>query len=158
MNTSKSLVISGQQVAISLGAAVNAKGGLIGARHFVAAKAGITLPKVAKGEKGPSMKEVKAMVIASGKTDAEIKAWFVEYDIARAEFYRQSGQLTAMLAQDPTYRKSVRISTNPKGEVIGATTTFRRERSAAKSDVVAALQAQVAALQLALGAKQLPSA
>lgn len=144
-------------MAINLGVAINDKGSLIGARHFVAGKAGITLPKPAKGEKGATMKEVKAMVIAKGKTEAEIKTWFAEYDVARAEFYRQSGQLTALLAQDPTYRKSVKVSINPKGECIGATTTFRKERSAAKSSVVAQLQAQVALLTAALNAKQLPA-
>lgn len=157
MNTSKSLVISGQPVAIALGAAINAKGSLIGARQFVAGKADITLPKVEKGEKGPSMKEVKAMVIAAGKTEAEIKVWFAEYDAARSEFYRQSAQLTGMLSADPTYRKSVKISINPKGECIGATTTFRKERAAAKSSVVAQLQEQVRLLTAALGAKQLPA-
>jgi hypothetical protein len=150
---SKSLVINGQQMALTLGAgALSDKGTLIGARFFIAAKAGITLPKVSKGNPGPTMKEVKAMIVAKGHTEAQIKAWNGEYDVARTEFYRQSGQLTALLAQDPTYRKSVKINTNAKGAVIGATTTFRRERVAAPS-VVAQLQAQVAALTAQLSAK-----
>lgn len=150
---SKSLVISGQPMVLDLGPVINAKGALMGARHFIAAKAGITLPKVEKGQKGPSMKDVKAMVLAKGHTEAEIKVWNGEYDAGRAEFYRKSGQLTALLAQDPTYRKSVKISINPKGECIGATTTFRREPTAAKSSVVAQLQEQVRLLTLALGEK-----
>lgn len=157
---SKSLVVNGQQMALVLGAgALSDKGTLIGARHFIAAKAGLTLPKVAKGETGITMKELKAKIVAGGKhTAADIKLWNGEYDVARTEFYRQSGQITALLAQDPTYRKSVRINTNAKGAVIGATTTFRRERVAAPS-VVAQLQATVASLTAALAAKNaLPSA
>lgn len=147
---SKSLMVNGQQMALTLGAgALSAKGTLIGVRHFIATKAGLTLPKVSKGNPGPTMKEVKAMALKAGKTEAELKLWSGEYDVARAEFYRQSGQITALLAQDPTYRKSVRVNVNSKGAVIGATTTFRKERTAAAS-VVAQLEARIAQLTAAL--------
>jgi hypothetical protein len=152
---SKSLIqVGGKQVALpSLDGIVNDKGALVGARHYLAGKAGITLPKTPKGEKGASMKEVKAEIVALGHTADEIKTWSKEYDKGRAEFYRQCGQLNGMLAADPLYRKSLKVSRNAKGDVIGATTTYRRERAASTS-TVAALVAQVADLTARLAATQ----
>jgi hypothetical protein len=151
---SKSLVVGGQQMTLSdFGGVVNAKGGLVGARNYIAGQAGITLPVVKKGETGPTMKEVKAQILALGKTEADIKAWSKEYDAKRGQFYAACGQLNGMLAADPTFRKHVKISVNAKGVAIGATTSYRKERSAtAAQSTIAALEARIALLTKALGA------
>lgn len=132
------LIVLGHQVAIAAFGAAHVDGKLVGARQFIAGKFGITLPKVAKGEKGKTMKEVKAMILAkSGNTEEQIKVASKEYDAARSSFYQQSALVNGQLAADPTLRKSVRLSISKKtGDVIGATTTYRREKGANASMAV----------------------
>lgn len=155
---SKQIVLGSHTVALAdFGGAADASGKLVGARQFIAARFGITLPKVAKGAKGPTMKEVKAKIVALGKTEAEIKAVSKEYDAERSAFYSQSALFNGQMAADPTLRKSVRLSISKKtGECIGATTTYRKEKSAgalnAAATKIAQLEAQIARLTAALPA------
>lgn len=126
------LIVLGSHTAdlATFGSAIDGSGKLIGARQFIATKFGVTLAKPAKGDKGLTMKEVKAMLISGKKaTEEEIKAASKEYDAARSNFYTQSALFNGQLAADPTLRKSVRLSVSKKtGECIGATTTYRKER------------------------------
>lgn len=157
---SKSLVLGSHTVALAtFGSAIDESGKLIGARQFIAAKFGVKLAKPAKGTKGPSMKEVKEMLVTSGKATAEtIKAASKEYDGARNSFYGASALLNGQLAADPTLRKSVRLSVSKTtGECIGATTTYRKEKSAGALSAAATRIAQLEAALAAANAKLLPA-
>lgn len=151
--SNKQIVLGSHTVALSaFGSATDESGKLIGARQFIAAKFGITLPKVVKGAKGPTMKEVKTRILAiAGNDEAAIKAASKEYDAARSAFYSQSALFNGQMAADPTLRKSVRLSISKKtGECIGATTTYRKEKSqgalSAAATRIAQLEAQLARL------------
>lgn len=146
---SKSLIIQGQAVALSA---------LVGARHFIAEKFGVTIPEVAKGEKGLTMKEVKALCVAKGTTDAQLKAASKEYDGLRTGFYTRCALVNGQLAADPTLRKSVKLSVNKKGETIGAVTTYRRERSASVTQAARIAQLEARIVQLTANAAALPVA
>lgn len=145
----KSLVVQGQTVALAE---------LVGARHFIADKFGVTIPKVAKGEKGLTMKEVKALCVAKGTTADELKAASKEYDGLRTGFYTRCALVNGQLAADPTLRKSVRLSTNKKGETIGAVTTYRRERSASVTQAARIVQLEAKIAQLTAASLALPAA
>lgn len=115
-------------------------------RQFLAAKAGITLPVVPKGGTGLTTKEVVALCEGAGRTKDQIKADRGELDTLRKQHYVQSGMVVAMLAADPTLRKSVRVARNKAGDAIGANITVRRERSASVTGAVriATLEKQLA--------------
>lgn len=121
-------------------------------RTFLAAKAGVTLPATVKGTPGPTVKEVVALCIAAGSTAEQVKVWRTELDAERKQHYVHSGMAVAMLAADPSIRKSVRESRNKAGDVIGYNATFRKERSASMSGAVriAQLEALVTQLQARL--------
>lgn len=120
-------------------------------KDYVAAQLGITLPKSTK-ENPVTMKNVKAMAVAAGRTEAEVKALVKQFDGLRTAHYAQSAVIAGMLASDTRFRKSVKSSINKKGEVIGYNITARRERSqsVSKDTEIAQLKAQIAAL---LGSK-----
>ncbi len=141
------------------------KGRLMGSTAFLASIHGITvdeveahrnsmpLETVKSGAKAgqqvkPSLaKACKALVIASGVDEAAIKAAYKEYDSHRNSALTDMRKINGMLATDPTLRQNVRVSKNRKGEVIGAVTTYRRDRSASNKDaVIAELQAKLGQL------------
>lgn len=145
---SQSLVVAGKPLSIgTFNGAITDKQTLVGARNYIATKGGVIIEKGTKDNPGPTMKEVKELVKLQGFTDADIKAWSKEYDKARSEYYTQSGLVNGLLAADPTLRKAVKLSRNKDGVVIGAVTTYRRERG-----VNATLQAKVEELTKALAA------
>jgi hypothetical protein len=148
---SNSLVVQGKAISVNT---------LPGARQFVAGKFGITLPKVEKGQKGLSMKEIRTLAEGKGVTKDQIKAANKEYDALRVAFYRDSAVVAGMLVADPTLRKAVKVSTNKKGEAIGATITVRKERSASatKDAQIANLTALVQSLSEKLGLQQVAAA
>lgn len=115
-------------------------------RQFLAAKAGITLPPTVKGTPGLTTKEVVALCEGAGRTKDQIKADRGELDTLRKQHYVQSAMVVAMLAADPSLRKSVRVAHNAKGEAIGANITVRKERSASVTGAVriATLEKQLA--------------
>lgn len=143
------LMIQGKQVAIpSFGGAVNAKGTLVGVRIFVAEKAGLSTEDV----KELSFKEVKALAVNAGATAEQIKTWSGDYNRERDAFYSEGGLVNGMLAADPSYRKTLKVNRNKTGDVIGATTVYRKERSpkATLAAENAALKAQIAKLTAAM--------
>lgn len=102
-------------------------------REYIAEKAGITLPAHVKGTPGLTGKEVTALCVTAGKTEEQVKAWRKEFDGVRKQHFIHSSMAVAMLAADPSIRTTLRPSLNKKGECIGGSATFRRERSASQS-------------------------
>jgi hypothetical protein len=139
------LVVSGQNLVLpDLGHAVNDKYSLVGARRFVAAKAGLTEAEIEK----KTMKEVKDLCVAAGIDEAEIKAWRAEYDSIEKSYRKFSRQATALFSSDPAFRQAWKPNFNAKGQFIGATTTFRKERSLSQSANVRLEQAEARVKQL----------
>lgn len=147
----KSLTIGGQTIAMTAltgGGVLNERNALMGVRHYVAAKAGIPLPKVAKGEKGLTFKEVKALALAKGITEAQLKVWGTEYDAGRSGYYGVSNQLAALAAADPNMRSEFRPTFAKDGTFTGGNAKFRIEkRSGSRVD---ALLAKIASLEARL--------
>lgn len=114
-----------------------------GIRHFVAGKFGL---EVAEKE---TFKSVKERALAAGATKVQLQALSKEYDGMRTSYYTQSALINGQMAADPTLRKATKININKKGDVIGATTIYRRERSSnvSKDVEIATLRALVAKLQ-----------
>jgi hypothetical protein len=107
------------------GDAVNVKFALIGARRFVAVKAGLSPDDI----KNKSMKEVKALAIAAGATTEDVQTWRGEYDafeVTRKQFSRTA---IALFASNPAYRQTANFALNAKGVPIGLNASFRKERS-----------------------------
>lgn len=143
---SNQLVIQGKALALSnYKGAVNDKGTLVGVRLFVGAKINLT----AEDLEGASFKDVKALCVKAGKTKEEVKAWQKEYDMLRVEHAKDSRNLTALLVADPAFKASLRMNINRKGETIGATTVFRKEKSPRQTleNQLAAAQAEIARLK-----------
>lgn len=114
-----------------------------GIRYFVAEKCGLEV------QEKETFKSLKERAIASGATKADLQVWGKEYDSIRSDYYVQSNLINGQLAADPTLRKAVKINLNKKGEAIGATTIYRREKSntlSLKAEVTQ-LRALVAKLQ-----------
>jgi hypothetical protein len=159
----KELIVQGKPLVLgNFGGILDDKGSLIGAPRWIAQQAGIELPARAKGVVTPSMKEIRAMIVAEGEHDEkQVTEWNKSYNAQRTDFFSKCGLVNGQLAADPTLRKSVKINRNTKGEVIGATTTYRKERSASQSMAtqLAELQRQLAAANavLAAGGLQLPA-
>lgn len=144
MSTSNALVIGSSTV--------GAIAALPNIRKFIADKAGITLPEVPKGGKGLTMKEVTALVVATNKhTEENVKQWRKDLDVLRTQHYVDSARVVGMLAADPTLRKSVKPTFNKKGECIGASASFRREKGlGASATIIAQLTARLAAAEARL--------
>jgi hypothetical protein len=118
-----------------------------GVRKFCADKYGVVLPALVKGKKGPSFKEVKALCVAAGATEAQLKADSKQWDSIRAAHFASSAIFIGALAADPSFRKNARESKNKDGDVIGYSATFRKERSvtARGATRIAQLETQLAA-------------
>jgi hypothetical protein len=124
------ITVAGKPLVLpDFGHAVSDKFSLVGCRRFVAAKAGLSPDAVEK----KSMKEVKAMALAAGSTANQVLAWRKEYDVVENNFRKFSRTANALFSSDASYRQSWRPSFNKKGEAIGSVTTFRKEKSLAKS-------------------------
>lgn len=123
-------------------------------RQFIAGKAGITLPVTPKGGKGLTMKEVTALVVATNvHTEENVKQWRKDLDVLRTQHYVDSSRVVGMLAADPTLRKSVKPTFNKKGECIGASASFRREKGlGASATIIAKLTAELAQAKAQLAA------
>src|SRR5262249_2535140 len=129
---SNQLATTGQQFALSLHAKgyVNEKGTLVGARKFIAAKAGFT--EDLKDMKTSKM--VAKIVEQKLATKEDCKLWSKEYDAGRQEFYAQSAVLGGAFVASPEWRKSTKAVHNAKGEFIGVNIAVRRERSKSVSN------------------------
>lgn len=114
-----------------------------GIRHYVAGKFNL---EVADKE---TYKSIKERAIKAGATKDQLTVLGKEYDSLRTSYYTQSALVNGQLAADPTLRKAVKVNINKKGDVIGATTIYRRERSNALSQAekIRQLEALVAKLQ-----------
>ncbi len=128
--------------------------GLPKSRDFIATKFGVTIPERAKGEKPISNKELLALVVAAGHSEADFKAAKKEFDVVRSEHHINSGMAIAMMASNPNIRKSLREAKNKDGQVIGFNASFRKERSSAQSKAnrIAELERQLAAAVAKLAA------
>jgi hypothetical protein len=128
MDTTNTLALfsNGKQVAIpDFGGATNAKTKLIGARLFVASKAGLS----AEDCEGKTPKEVFAMAIAAGATKEDVQAWRAEYDSREKEHARFMRQAYAEVANNPAWRQKHSLAINAKGQIIGVNSQFRKEKS-----------------------------
>ncbi|MEO7099070.1 MAG: hypothetical protein ABI162_06890 [Luteolibacter sp.] len=123
--------------------ALTESGTLVGIRHFVAAKHGLSLASV----KGKTFKEIKEIV---GDTKA-VKEWSSEYDVKRQQFYSASKQIDALSAADPNMRSEVRLALGKDGNVIGFNKKSRFVKlatgSKALADENATLRAELAAIK-----------
>lgn len=124
--------------------AVTDKGALVPVRVFISQKFGRTLAK------GESTKQVVEALIASGVHKDAIKAARKELDGIRHEAYRQYNIVNGAFAADPSYRKTMKVWQNAKGETC-ATTQYRKERSLATS-ALARAQAEIVELKAKLAA------
>lgn len=124
--------------------AVTDKGAIVPVRVFISQKFGRTVVK------GESTKQVVEALIASGVHKDAIKDARKELDGIRGEAYRQYNVINGAFAADPSYRKTMKMWKNNKGETC-ATTQYRKERSLATS-AVARLQAEIVELKAKLAA------
>lgn len=129
-------------------------------REYIAETLGVTLPATVKGQKGLTGKEVTALCVAAGKTEEQVKAARKAFDTVRKEHFIASGMAVAMMAADPSIRTTLRPSLNKKGECIGGSATFRRERSASQSQAqrIAQLEQQLARALAAVASLPAPAA
>lgn len=107
------------EAGLTTGAAFNGvvqKGKPVTARAFLAAKFGVTLAK------GSTFKTVKEAIIAKGNTSAALKAAHKEYDANMNDYYRASGVGAAVLAQDASFRKAIKMTLNKDGQPTGSYT------------------------------------
>jgi hypothetical protein len=157
----KQLVVAGQPLAINQrDGALTAKGVLVGARVFIAMKAGMAHDR--KDVEGMTTKDVIAKIEADGlATKEQCKTWEKEYKAHKSAHYAASSQIGGLFIASPEWRKSFKTDYNAKGEPIGGTLTFRKERSANASlaSQLAAIRAENAKLQAQLKAAglQLPA-
>lgn len=114
-----------------------------GIRYFVAEKCGLEV------EEKETYKSLKERALESGATKDDLAVWGKEYDGIRSDYFTQSALVNGQMAADPSLRKATKINVNKKGDVIGATTIYRREKSTSLSlkAEVAQLRALVAKLQ-----------
>lgn len=154
--------IGGQQIGLSdaITRVLSPNGSLLGFRRYLAAKHGIATEqkdgKLTFSEiEGKTTKEVKAMIVAAGGTDAQIKVSNGEYDAGRTAFYDFSTKATALIGADSTLRKDVRMVNGKKG-LIGFNVKARYVKaSTGSSSKVAELEAKVARLTALLGEQAL---
>jgi len=104
------------------------------AKVFLAAHFGVALAK------GMKMPDVKAAVIASGKTEEQFKLARKSYDATKQQYHVECRKVTALLAADPNYRQSIRKTKT------GAVTTFRKVSAATAKVSAAARIAQLEAM------------
>lgn len=109
------------------------------AKVFLAAHFGVAVVK------GMKMPDVKAAVIASGKTEAEFKLARKTYDTNKQTYHVECRKVTALLANDPNYRQSIRKMKT------GAVVTFRKIGAVAAKQSAAARIAQLEAKLAAAG-------
>jgi hypothetical protein len=131
--------------------AVTDKGQLTGARKFIAARLGITIPKGAKSA------DVKTLFLAKADKDA-LKVLSKEYDTHRSVYYRQVNSINGALAADPSFRKTMKFWENKAGSLC-VNVAYRKERSLSASAAqradnaeaeVKQLRAEMAAMRLLL--------
>jgi hypothetical protein len=142
----KQIVVAGQQIALnSRDGALNDKGTLVGARRFMAAKAGLT-----DDLKEMKTSEVVALIESRGlATKDQCKVWDKEYKAHRNAHFAASSQIGGLFIASPEWRKSFKPAYNAKGEFIGGNLSIRRERSSTASlaSQLAAARAEIAALK-----------
>lgn len=109
------------------------------AKVFLAAHFGVTIVK------GMKMPDVKKAVLATGKTEAEFKTARKTYDTNKQTYHVECRKVTALLANDPNYRQSIRKMKT------GAIVTFRKVGAAAAKQSAAARIAQLEAKLAAAG-------
>jgi len=167
MTTNNQIVLAEKTISLSpaqFNGAVTDKFTLTGVRQFVAAQAGIVLPKGTKDNPGPTFKVVKEQVtealVASGKTVAEaqlaIKNWQKVYDKGRSDYKVVGKQLASLCVADP----NISITSRPvfgRNGFIGMNHASRLDRSKNSATKVATLEATIAKLEAQLAAKTLPA-
>jgi hypothetical protein len=152
MNNTLDLAKNGEKLTLpDLGEAVNGKFKLVGARRYVAAKAGIDAADIV----GKTTKEVVTLAIANGATAEDVSAWRKEFDSLAAKQRQTCRSGIALLMSNPAWKQTAGFAFNAKGEFIGGQVVLRRERSLSVSAVarleqanaeVAKLRAQIAQL------------
>jgi hypothetical protein len=128
---------------------LSAKDSLLGVRRYIAKQAGLDENAIEK----KTTKEVKALAIAAGATEAQIKNWSKDYNGSKLQFYAASASFLGMLSADSRYRKTVRRSFNAKGQSIGWTASIRKERNP-QASTLAAQNAELRAELAAMRARQ----
>jgi hypothetical protein len=131
---------------------LSAKDSLLGVRRYIAKQAGLSDDEI----KEKTTKEVKALAITAGATEAQIKNWSKDYNGSKLQFYAASASFLGMLSADARYRKTVRRSFNKEGKSIGWTASIRKERNP-QSSTLAAENADLRARLARLEAAQLAS-
>jgi hypothetical protein len=129
-----------------LGLAVNNKYRLVGARLFVATKAGLDSAVVKK----QTMAQVCALAVAEGATEQDCKDWRAEYDALEAKHQQISRTAIAVYASNPEWKQKFSLAVNAKGQVIGANAMFRRQSGKSAIARLAISEARVAKLEALL--------
>lgn len=122
------------------------KDSLLGPRRYIAKQTGLTPEDIEK----KTTKEVKELCVAAGASREQIANWIKDYNGSKQQYYSSSAILVGGLASDSRWRKSARRSFNTKGEFIGFTATFRKERNPQASTLAvqnAELRARIAQLE-----------
>jgi len=134
------IIANGQALALgSFGGVTKADFRTKNAKEYLSAHFGVTV------RKGMKMPDVKAAVLAGGKTEAEFKLARKTYDTNKQTYHVECRKVTALLAADPNYRQSIRKMKT------GAVVTFRKIGAAAAKQSAAARIAQLEAKLAAAG-------